>query len=63
MGFAGYSAFSGWPAGNKLYLSTTAGGVVPTQPSGTDNVIQVLGYAMSATVMYFNPSSDQITHT
>lgn len=35
----------------KLYLSTTAGGVQSTAPTGTGQVVQVVGFATSATVM------------
>jgi hypothetical protein len=51
-----------WTPGAVLYLSTTAGALTETQPSGTDDVIRVAGYAVSADVIYFNPSPDFITH-
>jgi hypothetical protein len=59
-GVAGFSG-AGWTAGGKLYLSTTAGSMTHTRPSGTDQVIQVLGYALTTTTVYFNPSPNQIT--
>jgi hypothetical protein len=37
----------------KQFLATTAGGVIPTAPSGSGNVIQVVGFAISATAMNF----------
>ena len=52
-----------WTVGsaNPIYLSTT-GGMTQTAPSSTGNVIQVLGHALSATLIDFNPSPDYITH-
>jgi hypothetical protein len=52
-----------WTVGGVIYLSTTAGGLTQTQPSATDNVIQVIGIATHADRMYVNPSLDYITHT
>lgn len=49
--------------GGALYLSTTAGGITQTAPSSTNDCIQVLGFALSATNILFNPSPDYITHT
>ena len=53
-----------WTIGGVIYLSTTAGSLTQTQPSATDDVIQVLGVAHpNADTMYFRPSLDYITHT
>jgi hypothetical protein len=52
-----------WTAGGTLYLSTTAGTLTQTQPSATDDVIQVVGEALSATQIFFDPSPDYLTHT
>ncbi|MBP9715207.1 MAG: hypothetical protein KBD52_01835 [Candidatus Pacebacteria bacterium] len=49
--------------GGNIYLSTTAGVETQTQPSATDDVIQVIGIATHADRMYFDPSRDYITHT
>lgn len=43
--------------------TTTAGGVTTTAPTGADDVVRVLGFALTADSMYFNPSPDHITHT
>lgn len=48
--------------GAPVYASTT-GDVVVTQPTTTDHVIRVVGFALTADELYFNPSSDYITHT
>jgi hypothetical protein len=46
-----------------IYLSTTVGTLTQTQPSGVDDVIQVVGWAISADVMFFCPQLNYITHT
>lgn len=51
-----------WTAGDTLYVSTTAGAVTNTAPSGAGDIIQVIGYAMSATKIKFLPSPDAIEH-
>lgn len=52
-----------WTVGGLLYLSTTAGGITQTAPSGVDDVIQVLGVATHADRIYFNPQLVQVEHT
>jgi hypothetical protein len=52
-----------WTVGGVIYLSTTAGSLTQTQPSATDDVIQVVGIATHADRMYVCPSMDYITHT
>lgn len=47
------TALTGLTAG-KRFLSTTAGLTTGTAPSGTGNVVQVVGFAVSATAMNFN---------
>jgi len=59
-------ALFNWTVGGTagtIYLSTTAGALTQTQPSATDDVIQVVGWAVTADSMYVNPSPDYITHT
>ena len=46
------TALSGLTPG-KQYLSTTAGSTTTTAPSSSGNVVQVVGYAVSATAMSF----------
>jgi hypothetical protein len=50
-----------WTVGGIIYLSTSAG-LTQTQPSATNDVIQVLGVALSADVMYVSPDLFYITH-
>tara|TARA_R110000868_G_scaffold271022_3_gene530481 strand:+ start:722 stop:2515 length:1794 start_codon:yes stop_codon:yes gene_type:complete len=50
-----------WTVGGVLYLDTaTAGGLTQTVPSGTDDVVKIVGHAVSADVIYFNPSVNWI---
>jgi len=51
-----------WTVGGAIYLSTTDGALTQTAPSGTNDVVRVLGYAVSSDVMYFNPETG-VTHT
>ena len=41
----------------KLYLSTTAGGVTSTAPSGSGNVVQVVGFATDTAAMNFQSTT------
>jgi hypothetical protein len=49
-----------WTVGGLIYLSTTAGAATQTAPSGTDDVVQVLGVATHADRMWFNPNLTQV---
>jgi len=55
--------FPAFTINNPIYISETAGSVTQTQPTTTDVVIRVVGFALTADEMYFNPSPDYITHT
>lgn len=50
-----------WTAGATLYLSTTPGAITATQPSGTDDVIRIVGFALTDDCIYWNPSPDYVT--
>jgi hypothetical protein len=60
----GYIKNSGFTSSNGviLYLSTTAGDLTSTQPTGAGHIIRVVGYQISADndIIYFNPSQDWI---
>ena len=46
-----------WTLGGILYAdNATAGGMTQTAPSGTGDLVQAVGIALSADVVYFNPS-------
>lgn len=47
--------------GSAAY-ATTAGAITLTQPSTADHIIRIVGFAHTADEIYFNPSSDYITH-
>jgi hypothetical protein len=51
-----------WTPGAVLYMSETAGQITATQPTTSGAAIRVIGYALTATVIYFCPSPDYITH-
>lgn len=64
--FRGVVRNDGWTwttVGAPLYVSTTAGAMTQTAPSGTDDVIRVVGYVLSDDAIYFCPEDDWITHT
>lgn len=44
-----------WTPGSILYVDTTAGQITSTAPSGSGEVVQIIGNAESSTVIYFNP--------
>ena len=48
--------------GAPVYASTT-GDIVVTQPTTTDHVIRIIGAAMTADELYFNPDNTWTTHT
>jgi len=54
--------FPAMTIGSALYISdTTAGSILTTIPTGADNVIRRVGYALTADELYFNPSMDSQT--
>ena len=46
-----------------VYVSETAGDIVVTQPVTADVVIRIVGSALTADEIYFDPSQDYTTHT
>ena len=51
-----------WTVGGIVYLSTS-GGLTQTQPSATNNVIQVIGVATASNLIYVRPlSADYMTY-
>jgi hypothetical protein len=64
-----YKDATKWTAGTVLtvggicYLSATTAATTQTQPSTADNVIQVVGVAIAADTIYFNPVLTYITHS
>ena len=58
-GFIGLASWS-WTRGGVLYVSeTTAGELTHTQPSGTTDSVQSVGYASEVTQIFFSPRQIQ----
>lgn len=55
--------FPSFTINNPIYASETAAAVTQTQPTTTDVVIRIVGAALTADEMYFNPDWAYITHT
>lgn len=49
-----------WTVGGKIYLDTAAGALTQTAPSGSGDIVQVVGVATHADRIYFNPSLVQV---
>ena len=47
--------------GVPLYVHTTAGEITATKPTGTGDVVRTVGYSLSATTIFFDPSPDYVT--
>ena len=45
-----------WTVGDVLYAGETAGAIQNTIPTGADGVVKPIGQAITATVIFFNPS-------
>lgn len=56
------SLFPALTIGAKVYVSTTPGAIQVAAPTGTDDVIRVAGFALTADEIYFAPSPSSITH-
>jgi len=46
--------------GLPLYISNTLGAITATKPTGSGDIVRTVGYAITADVIYFNPSSDYV---
>jgi len=57
------AAFPAFTVGAPVYLDDTAGNIVVAQPSTTNFAIRIVGYAITAEDLLFNPSNDYIVHT
>jgi hypothetical protein len=63
LGFARNDAWTALTAGSFVYLSAaTAGKMTATAPSATNNVIQILGWAKTTKLVFFNPSVVPVEH-
>jgi len=61
-GYAKSTVYYTGATGAILYLSTTAGNVTGTAPSGALDIVRIVGYQIDATndIIYFNPSNDWV---
>jgi hypothetical protein len=50
-----------WTPGVPLYISGTLGAITATKPTGSGDVVRTVGYAVTADVIFFSPSSDYVT--
>jgi hypothetical protein len=48
-----------WTTGDTLYAGETLGAMQNTIPTGADAIIKVVGFAIDADTVFFNPSPDQ----
>lgn len=56
------AAFPTMTVSAPQYVGETAGDIQGTIPTGADNVIRIVGFALTADSLYFNPSQDhQVT--
>ena len=51
------SEYAGFTTGAPLYVHTTAGDMTGTAPSGTGDIVRVVGYSINGTsrIVYFDP--------
>ncbi len=54
--------FPALTVGASVYVSTSPGEIQVAQPSGTDDVIRIVGEALTADSIMFQPSRDWMTH-
>jgi hypothetical protein len=52
------NGFTSLTAGGICYVSTTAGDITQTAPSGSGDIVRIVGHAISTTEIFFNPSVD-----
>jgi len=55
-----YNSSWNWTVGSILYLSTSTGQITATQPNSSGDIVRIVGYAISADLIYFNPSNEWI---
>jgi hypothetical protein len=56
-----YGAGWSWTPGAPLYIGNILGAMVEAKPTGTGDIVRTVGYAVTPTVVFFNPSSDYVT--
>ena len=53
----------GFPVGSIVYMDTNDGALASSRPTGTNNVVRIVGYAVSDSQIYFNPDRTYIEIT
>jgi len=53
--------FPTFTVGAPVYMSTTAGSVQVAAPSGTTDIVRIIGYGNTGDELYFCPENDWIT--
>jgi hypothetical protein len=61
-GFVYATAFPTLTVGGKVYMSETAGAITQTAPTTADACTRVIGHAVHADKIWFNPSNDVTVH-
>lgn len=56
------AVFPSFTISAPIYISTTAGDLTNTSPTGTDDVIRIVGFAITADEIFFAPSNDHATY-
>ena len=56
------TAFPAMTVNAPMYISETAGDITGTKPTTTDNVVRVVGFALTGDELFFSPESGFITH-
>ena len=59
-GIISSSLFSGFSAGDTLYVSTTEGTITSTAPTASGDFVRVVGYALGSSQIFIRPSEDYI---
>lgn len=61
-GFARFGSFAGFTTGDVLYVSGTSGEITNTAPSGSGDVVRIVGYCTNdgSREIYFDPSKDWV---
>ncbi len=57
---AGRVAMAGFNPGDVLYLDTNDNAIAATRPTGSNNVVRIVGYALSSSAIMFQPDRTYI---
>jgi len=51
-----------WTVGQELYIHTTGGNPTGTKPSGSGDIIRIIGHGHTADILFFNPDQTYVEH-